>query len=432
MKLTASHLPRAPHGNVLIMTLIFSGIVALTVAGYLSLAKSRSLMRARSLAWNTAIPVLEAGIEEGFTHLKDDSAAPTANGWTSGTVGGQPVLTKSRTFPDGSYFAVTLYTALKNSPLIYSTGFVPAPLSRGYISRTVRVQVTGRSTFANAIAAKQTISFTGGGSVDSFDSSNTNGSTGGLYDPAKRSANGTVATDSQAKPAISVGTGHIYGFANTGPGGTVTTGSSGTVGDPVWSASHTGIQSGYTNNDMNVAYPAAALPASFSSPQGVNQGWVGGVHYNYVVGSGNFQMSTINVQGGEAMIVTGNAILYSPGTISVNGSGYIYLAPGASLQLYGGGSSTTISGGGVVNGTLNAANFSYYGLSNNTTMTYSGSADYIGTVYAPNANFTISGSAAFIGAAIVNSYLSSGGSGFHSDQALMGSGYSALTSYTEL
>ena len=80
MKLTASRFSPAPGGNVLIITLVFFGIVALTTASYLSLAKSRALIRARSEAWNTALPVLEAGLEEGFTHLHDDSDAPTANG----------------------------------------------------------------------------------------------------------------------------------------------------------------------------------------------------------------------------------------------------------------------------------------------------------------------------------------------------------------
>jgi hypothetical protein len=440
MKLTASNLPRAQCGNVLIMTLVFFGIVALTTAGYLSLAKSRTLIRARSTAWNSAIPVLEAGIEEGFTHLKDDSGAPTANGWTSGTVGGQPVLTKSRTFPDGSYFSVTLYTALKNSPLIYSSGFVPVPLGTGYISRTVRVAVTSRATFANAIAARQTItlsgsavvdsSLSGSAVVDSFDSSNTNGSTGGRYDPARRSANANVVTDSQAKPAVNVMTAHIYGQVGTGPGGTVTT-SGGAVGDLAWNATHSGIQPGSTHNDMNVACADAALPSPFL-PMTPVPGKVGSTNFNYLLDSGSYQLSTLTLSGGQAMYVRGNAVLYSVGNITVSGSGYIYLAPDASLQLYGGGSSSVISGGGVVNGTGNAANFSYYGLTNNTTLNYSGTAAFIGTVYAPQANFTLSGSGGMCGAAIVNSYVSSGGSSFHYDQALGGSSYMALTSYTEL
>ena len=90
----------------------------------------------------------------------------------------------------------------------------------------------------------------------------------------------------------------------------------------------------------------------------------------------------------------------------------------------------------MVNGTGNAASFSYYGLTNNTTITYRGSTAFVGTVYAPEANFTLSGSGGMCGAAIVNSFLSSGGSSLHYDLALSGaqSGprYLAILSYTEL
>jgi hypothetical protein len=461
MKLTASRLPQAQCGNVLIMTLVFFGLVALTTAGYLSLAKSRALIRARSVAWNSAIPILEAGIEEGFTHLQDDSNALTANGWAAGTVGGQPVVTKSRTFPDGSYFSVALYTALKNSPLIYSSGFVPAPLGPGYISRTVRVVVTNQATFANAIQAKSTLTLSGSSVVDSFDSSNTNGSTGGLYDPAKRTANANVVTDSQAKPAVTLGnSAHIYGQLDTGPGGTVITSGTATVGDLVWSASHTGIESGYTNDNTNIAFSDVALPSVFSSSTsfpGPVSGKVNGTNYTYVLAGSSYSLTTLTLSGAQAMLVNGNAVLsvsgdihlrrssyiylapgaslqlYGGAGISISGSSYIYIAPGASLQLYGGGASTTISGVGVINATGNAANFSYYGLTNNTTLSYSGSSAFIGTVYAPEASFTLSGAGGMYGAAVVYSYTPSDSSSFHYDQALSGSaGHTAHFSYTEL
>jgi hypothetical protein len=461
MKLTPSRLPQAQCGNVLIMTLVFFGIVALTTAGYLSLAQSRALIRARSTAWNTAIPVLEAGIEEGFTHLQDDSNALTANGWTAGTIGGQPVVTKSRTFPDGSYFSVALYTALKNRPLFYSSGFVPVPLGPGYISRTVRVVVTNQATFANAIQAKSTLTFSGKSVVDSFDSSNTNGSTGGLYDPSKLSANANLVTDSQAKPAVNLSdAAHIYGQLDTGPGGTVTTSGTATVGDLLWSASHTGIESGHTNDNTNIAFSDAALPSVFSSttsfvpPVGGN---VNGTNYTYVLAGSSYSLTTLTLSGAQAMLVNGNAVLsvsgkinlrsnsciylapganlqlYGGAGISISGSSYIYLAPGGSLQLYGGGASTTLSGVGVINGTGNAASFSYYGLTNNTTLSYSGSSPFIGTVYAPEASFTFSGAGGMYGAAVMNSFTLSGSSHFHYDQALSGSsGHTVNFSYTEL
>jgi len=460
MKLTASRLPQAQRGNVLLMTLVFFGIVALTTAGYLSLAQSRALIRARSAAWNTAIPVLEAGIEEGFTHLQDDGNALTANGWTAGTLGGQPVVAKSRTFPDGSYFSVVLYTALEDSPLIYASGFVPVPLGPGYISRTIRVVVTNQPTFASAIQAKSTLTFSGSSVVDSFDSSNTNGSSGGLYDPAKRGANANVVTDSQAKPAVELSeSAHIYGRLNVGPGGTVTTSGTATVGDLVWSASHSGIESGYTNDDTNIAFPDAVLPSVFSSSTSFfapMSGMANGTNYTYVLAGRSYNLPTLTLSGAQAMLVNGPAVLsvggsinlrrgsyiyLAPGAslqlyggtgISVGGRSYIYIAPGASLQLYGGGASTTLSGS-VINATGNAANFSYYGLTNNTTLSYSGSSPFIGTVYAPEASFTFSGAGGMYGAAVVDSYTLSGSTSFHYDQALSGSsGHTAHFSYTEL
>jgi hypothetical protein len=125
--------------------------------------------------------------------------------------------------------------------------------------------------------------------------------------------------------------------------------------------------------------------------------------------------------------------LYGGTGIRIGGSSYIYIAPGAHLQLYGGGASTTLSGVGVINGTGNAANFSYYGLTNNTTLSYSGSSAFIGTVYAPEASFTFSGAGGMCGAAVVHSYTSSGSSNFHYDRALSGSsGHTVHFSYTEL
>src|SRR5206468_4819333 len=104
---------------------------------------------------------------------------------------------------------------------------------------------------------------------------------------------------------------------------------------------------------------------------------------NFLV-TGNYTMESVNINSdNKPMIVTGNATLWVTGDFKVSGTvphaGYIYIAPGASLVLYVGrvsGDTTTttsISGGGVVNDTGLPANFSYYGLPTNKTMTYSGS-----------------------------------------------------------
>jgi hypothetical protein len=415
------------RGSVLVTTLIVCVVIGTLLASYLTLLSSRYKLTERSKCWNTAIPVLEAGLEEALTHLHDDPNSPSANGWIAATVGGQPVYTKQRHFSDGSYFYVTIYNATANNPLIYSQGFVPSPLSSSqYISRMVKVGTTNPpNTFSRALAATGPITMSGGGVVDGFDSRI------GSYDSTtNRYANGGLATDSTASPAVKVGTAQVYGTVTTGPGGTISV-SGGAVGDVAWNASHSGIEPGWTNNNMNVAFPSNAPPSGgpFFAPLPATA--VGGSNITWVP-TGTYQMSSFtSSQDKKPMIVTGNVTLWVTGDLTVSGSGYIWIMPGASLTLYVGGT-TTISGGGVVNGAGLASDFTYIGLSSNTSITYSGSAAFIGTVNAPQAALTISGSAGAYGAAIVKTATISGGAGFHYDQSLATGTGLVVSSWTEM
>lgn len=425
-------------GSVLLVALLLTAVVGMILFSYLQLIQARTKVRARSLAWNSAIPVLEGGIEEAFTHLEDDPIM-SANGWTATTINAAIVYQKSRTNSDNTYYLVTLSNVTTTpiiSPVIYSQGFVPAPLGQGYISRLVQVITTNPITFSKAVAAKGFVDLAGQSTVDSFDSSNTNYSTGGRYDPAKRRANGGVVTNSRGTPAIDVSNGHIYGPVDTGPGGTVTTAGGGTVGDLSWSSNYTGIEPGYTNNDMNVSYPdqvppAGAqlwLPVITTAAQGI-------VSTNtYILANGNYAaVSGLNMNSHDTMLVTGNCSLYIGGDFSMGSGCAIYIAPGATLSLYMDGGTTTLSGNGIVNQTGVASSFSYYGTTNNTTIKYTGQADFIGTINAPEADFTISGGANVCGAAIVNTYTSkSAGAALHFDESLSNRGLFKLVSYREL
>jgi hypothetical protein len=124
--------------------------------------------------------------------------------------------------------------------------------------------------------------------------------------------------------------------------------------------------------------------------------------------------------------------VYVNGAMTVGGSGYVYLAPGANLSLYISGTGT-FSGTGIVNGTGLAANLSLYGLPTCTTMTVSGSAAYIGTVYAPEDAFTFSGSAGASGSFTGSTVTISGGAGVHYDEGLAGAGQGyVVASWNEL
>src|SRR6185503_20967950 len=100
------------------VTMVFGGIACLLLIACLQMVQSRNLFSMRSLAWNSAIPVLESGIEEAFTHLKVDVNL-TTNGWTQLSAG---VYQKRRNFPDSNYCIVTISNA-SSVPIITSQGF---------------------------------------------------------------------------------------------------------------------------------------------------------------------------------------------------------------------------------------------------------------------------------------------------------------------
>src|SRR5512144_2120028 len=99
-------------GSVLIAGLIICGLIGITLASYLVMLRSQRFTVARSQAWNGALAMAEAGVEEALSQLNPLVPAPaavdrSANGW------GSPVNNiygpKIRTLALGKY--AVCYTA---------------------------------------------------------------------------------------------------------------------------------------------------------------------------------------------------------------------------------------------------------------------------------------------------------------------------------
>ena len=259
--------------------------------------------------------------------------------------------------------------------------------------------------------------------LDSFDSGNPNYSTGGQYDPAKAEGNCLLGTDSDGAPAISASGGAlIKGTVHTGPTGTLNLSGGSSVGDAAWvNGGNMGIENGHWLKDMTNVFPDVVAPqgAGIAPIAGIYQG----TNYTYVF-SGNhafYKMSTLNLSGSQKMIITGtNVTLYVTGNVTVSGQASISFAPGASLAMYVGGASCTLSGHGVVNGG-NALQFQYYGLPTNTSFTTSSGATFVGTIYAPEADYTMNG-ATYIGASVTKTVTMQGGGTFHFDENVRNAG----------
>jgi hypothetical protein len=406
------------HGNVLLTILLTTGTLGMALTSYLTLTSSQSRSTMRSQYWNMAIPVAEAGIEEALTQLYHSEGTNfTDNGWTH--VGGG--YRKTRTMGQNSY---TTEISADLNPVITSVGSVLNPASGTYLQRAVRVETRRDSMFMMGMVAKGQIDLLGNNiQTDSFDSGDPAHSTGGRYDVAKRKDNGHVATNSGLTNSLSVGNADIYGRVATGPGGSVSVGPNGGVGNLAWhGAGNHGIQPGYATDDMNVTFPDVQPPFSGGAFT-PNSGSIGGTNYTYVLSGGNYQMSSLSMSGQQKMAVTGDSVLYVTGNASMSGQAQIIIGPTANLKLYVGGATASLGGNGIVNNSYgNSTNFFYYGLPSNTSLSFSGNAAFTGVIYAPGADFTLGGGGStpydFVGASVTKTVRMNGHFKFHYDEAL--------------
>ncbi len=256
------------------------------------------------------------------------------------------------------------------------------------------------------------ISFGGTVTFDSFDSGDTNYSTGGLYDPAKSRDTGDVFTTGAE---FSLG-GHswIMGHVRTGPGGNVVTTGWSSIGSKSWvQGANRGIQPGWFTNDWAIVLPDVAPPGEGSYlPVDPGSYTINGTTYQYAFfGSGDYSVASLtgNVYIGPnahvRLLVTQSA---SPGAVD--------LAPqGASLVIYVAGPSITFTGPVNSTGSQKAANLNLLGLP--TCLSIGSGPRFTGTIYAPQADLQM-GSATFVGAAITKSATASGSLAFHYDEQL--------------
>ena len=362
-------------------------------------------------------------MEEALTHLQDDMNNPAGNGWTPVTISGQQVYAKQRTFADGSYFSVNIYNAApaaSNTPYIYSTGFVPSPLSTThYISRTAKVKGTNEPMFEFAFAAVSTIQMNGNGvAADSFNSSNPALSTNGQYDPTKVSTNGNVAS---AYGPVDFGNHSISGSLYLGPSASSTVPAS--------------QVSGSIYNDFNGSFPDVVLPSTSWLPATTTT--IGATATYDFTTSGDYYVSdssNIQVEPGVTVRLRVDTTSFNPSSIHVVSSNGV----SGTLIIYQVAGTATMSGSVTVD-SGHARNLYYYGLAGVTNITYGGSSTFVGVLYAPEANLTLNGGGSnngLIGASVTKSIIALNGHyNFHFDEDLLSAGPTrgfVVTSWKEM
>jgi len=469
MKLNAlRNQPGPTQGSVLIITLTVMTILVVLVGSYLMIVQSQSSSVARSQNWNSALPVTEAGLEEGLALV--NKGAPniitdpwawtngvTADGWSS-FVNGKSSITRTNVSGSGSSYTVTA-SATGASPVLTCSGLVPfttapwvygsgsfamAPRPYPYpfvaaigvtqlaantatVGRKVVLQTVLNPLFSVAVLTRSNFNMNGNNTVvDSFNSTNPLYNLLGQYSPLLRMTNGgDIATDSSIANSVNIGNGNIYGHVYTGPGtaqSAVQVGSQGAVGSTTWQASNTGVQPGYWSGDFNMSIPDVPVP-TISGGQGLPAPTNGAYQLN-----GNYSPGAATLTA--PLNITGPTILWLQSSFSQGIT--IAATNNASLVLFIGttntGNPVSVSVGG--NGSLNspgyAKNLQIYGLPSLTSISFQGNGAFAGTIYAPDADMSGGGggnnAVDTSGSMVVKSVTLSGHWNFHYDQSLKTAG----------
>jgi hypothetical protein len=419
---------KANEGSVLCVTLVSSAILSIVLGSYLTLLKTHTVVVDRSQGWNTALSVAEAGVEEAMAHLNSGVGTNNlaVNTWTS--LGGASV--GKTNYLGTSYYVVSIQNTTSN-PLITATGYVPPPGAGRTLTRTVQVSTRQQPAVGGsaAVIVKGTVNFGGNKiMVDSFDSSNPAYSTGGLYDPAKRRANGDIITTSLLTNAVSIGDSDVAGTIHTKPGvpigvDTKTNQASYLVGDLGYMTNNVyGIQAGHALQDASYNFTDVSLPSvTWMPPVALKpQFKAGGVSYPYKLDN---SMPWYFTDLSQSVYVTSpNTVVYVSGTLNMGSGTAIYIAPGASLTMYVAGASASIGGQGVINSSGVATSFTYYGLPSNTSLGFQGNAGFTGRIIAPQADVTLGGGGStpydYSGQLVANSLNLNGHYSIHYDEAL--------------
>lgn len=390
-----------------------------------------ALRQSQRAMFNVAVVDLaETGLEHAVWAQNNVSSNPS--GWTNWTLAQDGSFYRNFTgfnFSGGVSGSVKVVVMAPNTADSVAIARASITLQDGQ-----KIEKWVRSTLFRSVATMQGLVLSGslnmnnGGTVvDSWisDHDNNAATPSVAYSVQDRRSNATVATTSQSTGSVS-GSGSFYGSVKVG-------------------AASGGVNfNGYPNpNSVDNNYTATA-PSAVSMPAGgINLTW--GYQDQRTIGvagqSSMYQMSTLALGNGGNMTIAGNVVLLltsSEAALTINGGSVISLAAGATLSIYTPGN-ISLNGSGFINNAA-AKNLKIFGTAVSPatqTFQWTGSTSISGLVYAPNANICMTGGGSHFYGAMTARSVSIDNGGLHFDESLYGFGAASsstvsVRSYAEL
>lgn len=407
------------RGSVLLITMILTLGLAIFLGSFVKMAMTSYKFSNRSFHSNGCINLAEAGLEEGLYALNNSDWT----GWTSSS-GHMSRTISNVNLGQGSTGTIKVKIfnyATAASPRIVAEG--RAILTSGpQLVKQIEITASKKSFWANGIVAKDTVEFKGGVAfVDSFDSTDPNHSTGGLYDAAKKKDKGSVGSVLVTTDALSLGNTEIWGYAATG-GSTPTVGPGGKIhgkDTPVG----TDVDTDRIRTDFTASFDSVTAPNSFDQ---IYTNVAGTINLGTAGSSTVIKATSIENKNGEVTQILGDVTMVVTGDIGIKGD--FVIDANSSLTIYVDGD-VDIGGNGVMNMTGMAKNLIMYGTASSQSIKLSGNGAAQAAIYAPNADLELKGGGTvgvFMGAAVVGTAFINGNFEFHYDEDLSNLGSSGV------
>lgn len=388
-------------GSVLLATMIFVLAIAAFLVSYLVLVQNSNQTTARAQQWNSALALAEAGIEEGLANLNMSAISKSSN-----AISFPPI--PDRKLNGGTYSVSSSAAGVVTT--ITSTGVVSAPITGEAITRIVQVTAQRQALFSKGVISMTYIDMNGNGiASDSYNSHDTNQSVNGMYVSTYYSgSNGDIAA---LGGIVNLNNHTINGDLYLGPNSELKNGT--VTGDIFtdWNMQFESVSVPQFDAD-GFSLPWTPAPGGSSTHTFTNNGY-------YII----YDDSDIVVKPGVTISLDVRKTDYSPDTLTIMGG----ITNSATVIMYQNSGTLTLGGGdfaGAVNG--RPENFQYFGGTNLTSIKYGGGSDFVGVIYAPQADMTLSGGGGssgsynFMGSFLVKSFTMNGHYNVHYDTSLEG------------
>lgn len=413
------------RGSVLVVTVMFTMVIATVTASFLHLALSESRLSNSIMYSNNSMNLSEAGVERALNalnHLDWDDWEVVA-----------PDLTILDDPPDQIDLGGGMTGQMRvhiigddMTPTVIAEGVMMMP-NRPDVSRQIEVRLERRRYFANGITSLNRIKFSGGNSeVDSYRSSLDYGYNETVGGVTNRFDNGSAASNSIEADAMDLSNGEIFGYAATGSRDGLKLGPKGKV----YGEDDSGHSPHRVAYDYYGEFPPITAP-DYPWEYGVPDS--DGNTQTTLTGTGVFgdssspeepkyyKLDAIDIQGGgHELQIVGHSVVYVTGDIRIDGNASFDIAEGASLKIFVDGD-VDISGSGS-SSAEKPEDFVLFGTSDTTqNIELGGNASWTAAVYAPNANVHLNGGGGasdWFGAVVGRNVDVTGNYRFHYDEDL--------------